>query len=49
MRRSIENGFFPYPYFATDPFLNTLRGDSEFARLLTAANERHEKFKRSFF
>jgi DNA-binding winged helix-turn-helix (wHTH) protein/TolB-like protein/Tfp pilus assembly protein PilF len=49
MRQSIENGFFPYPYFATDPLLNKLRGDSEFAKLLAAANERHEKFKRTFF
>jgi DNA-binding winged helix-turn-helix (wHTH) protein/TolB-like protein len=49
MRQSIENGFFPYPYFATDPLLKTLRSESEFTQLLNAANERHEKFKRRFF
>jgi hypothetical protein len=49
MRQSIENGFFPYPYFATVPLLNKLRGESEFAQLLKAANERHERFKKRFF
>jgi DNA-binding winged helix-turn-helix (wHTH) protein/TolB-like protein len=49
MRQSIENGFFPYPYFATDPLLKTIRSESEFTQLLNAANERHERFKRRFF
>jgi DNA-binding winged helix-turn-helix (wHTH) protein/TolB-like protein/Flp pilus assembly protein TadD len=49
LRQSIENGFFPYPYLATDPLLKTLRSESEFTRLLNAANERHERFKRRFF
>lgn len=49
MRQSIQNGFFPYPYFATDPVLTTLRGEEEFAQLLNAANERHQRFKSKFF
>ena len=49
MRQSIKNGFFPYPYLATDPLLNNLRGETEFAQLLIAANERHERFKKKFF
>ena len=49
LRKSIEQGFFPYPYLVTDPVLTTLRGDEEFARLLNTANERHERFKRKFF
>jgi DNA-binding winged helix-turn-helix (wHTH) protein/TolB-like protein len=49
LRESIENGFFPYPYFATDPVLTTLRGEEEFAQLLNTANERHERFKSRFF
>jgi DNA-binding winged helix-turn-helix (wHTH) protein/TolB-like protein len=49
MRLSIQNGFFPYPYFTNDPLLNTIRNESEFAQLLNAANERHERFKRRFF
>jgi tetratricopeptide (TPR) repeat protein len=49
LHRSIENGFFPYPYFATDPLLNSLRSESEFSKLMTAARQRHEKFKSRFF
>jgi DNA-binding winged helix-turn-helix (wHTH) protein/TolB-like protein len=49
MRRSIQNGFFPYPYFATDPMLKTIRSEREFTLLLNNANERHQKFKRRFF
>jgi len=49
LQRSIENGFFPYPYFATDPLLNSLRSESEFSKLMTAARQRHEKFKSRFF
>jgi hypothetical protein len=49
MRQSIESGFFPYPYFATDPLLKPLRRESEFTQLLNAANERHERFKKRFF
>lgn len=49
LRHSIENGFFPYPYFATDPLLDSLRGDGEFSKLMDEARLRHEEFKRRFF
>ena len=49
LRASIEGGFFSYPYLVTDPLLECLRGEDEFKRLLTAARERHEAFKRRFF
>lgn len=49
LRRSIEMGFFPYPYFAKDPLLQALRSEGEFTRLLTLARERHESFRRAFF
>jgi tetratricopeptide (TPR) repeat protein len=48
-RTSVEGGFFSYPYFVTDPLLESLRGEAEFQRQLTAARERHEAFKRRFF
>ena len=48
LRHSIENGFFPYPYFATDPLLDSLRNEGEFSRLMDAARQRHEAFKRRF-
>jgi DNA-binding winged helix-turn-helix (wHTH) protein/TolB-like protein len=49
LRHSIENGFFPYPYFAIDPLLDSLRREAEFAKLMNAARERHQEFKSRFF
>ncbi len=49
LKQSIENGFFPYPYFATDPLLDRLRNENEFARLMSVARQRHEAFKAAFF
>ncbi len=49
LRRSIEGGFFCYPYFANDPLLNNLRGEAEYLQLLELARRRHEEFKRRFF
>jgi DNA-binding winged helix-turn-helix (wHTH) protein/TolB-like protein len=49
LHRSIENGFFPYPYFATDPLLDSLRSEGEFLKLMNAARQRHEEFKSRFF
>jgi TolB-like protein len=48
LRRSIEGGFFCYPYFTNDPLLDNLRGDAEFAELMELARRRHEDFKRQF-
>ncbi|HST20782.1 MAG TPA: winged helix-turn-helix domain-containing protein [Blastocatellia bacterium] len=44
--RSIEQGFFCYPYFASDPLLKNIRGEAEFAVILEKARQRHEDFKR---
>jgi hypothetical protein len=46
LRNSIEGGFFPYPYFASDPLLDSLRQQGEFDKLMTIARDRHESFKR---
>jgi DNA-binding winged helix-turn-helix (wHTH) protein/TolB-like protein len=48
-KRSIESGFFPYPYLLTDPLLDSLRNEPEFVRLLNAARQRQEAFARTFF
>src|SRR5215469_3226163 len=48
-KRSIENGFFPYPYFQSDPLLASLRSDTQFQYLMNAARQRHESFAKSFF
>ena len=47
--RGIDQGFFCYPYFESDPLLNSIRGDSEYATLIKKAQARHEEFKRKFF
>jgi DNA-binding winged helix-turn-helix (wHTH) protein/TolB-like protein len=49
LRYSIENGFFSYPYFMTDPLLDSLRNEAEFTRLMKVAHERHDAFKSMFF
>ena len=48
LRRSIEGGFFCYPYFTNDTLLDNLRGEAEFAQLMEIARRRHEDFKRQF-
>lgn len=49
LRRSVESGFFSYPYIATDPLLNGLRREGQFAQVLEVAHQRHEAFKATFF
>lgn len=49
LRQSIDGGFFCYPYFASDPLLNNVRGEPAFANLLKLAQQRHAEFKRRFF
>src|SRR5262249_44001175 len=47
--RSIENGFFCYPYFLRDPALQPLRADPVYKALIESARSRHEQFKARFF
>ncbi len=49
LRRSIEGGFFCYPYFINDPLLENLRNEADYASLIETARQRHEAFKRRFF
>ena len=49
LKRSIENGFFPYPYLQTDALLGSLRGGRDFEQLMNTARQRHESFAKSFF
>ncbi len=48
LRKSIEGGFFCYPYFANDALLANLRGESEFTTLMEMARRRYEEFNRKF-
>ena len=49
LRRSIEGGFFPYPYFMNDPLLASLRAQPDFNSLMEQARQRHQQFKARFF
>lgn len=49
LRRSVENGFFPYNYLATDPLLETLHNQGDFGNLLELARKRHDSFQKAFF
>jgi hypothetical protein len=49
LRRSIEGGFFCYPYFVSDPLQETLHGDPAFEQLMELARQRHERFRSKFF
>jgi hypothetical protein len=47
--RSIETGFFCFPYMARDPLFKGIRGTAPFDNLLEQARRRHEAFKGAFF
>jgi len=49
LRKSVESGFFGYPYIAKDPLLNDLHSEMEFSQILSIARQRHEAFKSSFY
>jgi DNA-binding winged helix-turn-helix (wHTH) protein/TolB-like protein/lipopolysaccharide biosynthesis regulator YciM len=49
LKHAIDNGFFPYPYFNTDPLLDSLRAERQFNVLMETARSRHEAFQKSFF
>ncbi len=49
LQYSIENGFFPYPYFVTDPLLDNIRGEARFPDCLNIARHRYEAFRSKFF
>ena len=49
LRYSVENGFFPYPYFQSDRLLDALRTEPQFAEIMTRARKRHDAFATIFF
>lgn len=48
LKRSVDSGFFCYPYIAEDPLLAEIRGEKAFADILQAAKIRHEAFIKRF-
>ena len=49
LRRTVEQNFFCYPYFANDALLDNVRAEPEFAEFLSSARQRHEQFRANFF
>ena len=49
LERSINGGFFAYPYQSNDPLLAPLRGQPRLATLLEQSRARHEAFQAKFF
>jgi len=49
LSRSVNGGFFCYPYIKDDPLLDNLRQEVEYATLLGSARKSHEDFKNHFF
>ncbi|HUK90104.1 MAG TPA: tetratricopeptide repeat protein, partial [Blastocatellia bacterium] len=48
LRHSVEGGFFCYPYMTTDPLLDSVRGDQDYASIMEAARTRFEQFRKTF-
>jgi DNA-binding winged helix-turn-helix (wHTH) protein/TolB-like protein/Tfp pilus assembly protein PilF len=49
LKKSIDQGFFCYPYFISDSLLDNIRGETEYASLMEVARQRHQRFKDTFF
>jgi tetratricopeptide (TPR) repeat protein len=49
LQRAVDGGFFNYPFMLTDSFLDSVRDDPEFQRILKMAKAKHEAFKKRFF
>ncbi|MFN2576346.1 MAG: winged helix-turn-helix domain-containing protein [Pyrinomonadaceae bacterium] len=47
--KSIDQGFFCYPYFIADPLLEQVRAEPQFTSLIEGAHQRHKRFKQTFF
>jgi tetratricopeptide (TPR) repeat protein len=49
LRRSVDNGFFPYPYLVQDPLLESVRAEPDYQTSVELARTRHDAFKKKFF
>jgi len=45
LERSVETGFACWPFFRLDPYLESLRGHAEFARLVTGIETKYKALK----
>jgi len=49
LRKAVDSGFFNYPLMSTDSYLDPVREDPEFQKVLQKAKEKHLAFKERFF
>lgn len=49
LKKAVDGGFFNYPYMLTDFFLDSVRDDPDFKKILEKAKEKHIDFKKGFF
>ncbi len=49
LAEAVDHGFFNYPFLLRDSFLDLVRRDPRFQRILADARTRHEAFKSRFF
>jgi tetratricopeptide (TPR) repeat protein len=49
LKKTIELGFFNYPFMLKDSFLDPARDHPEFQRVLVLAKKKHEAFKNKYF
>ena len=48
VKGTLARGFFPYPYFLSDKFLDPIRSEPEFVELMKVIKARHMEFKTLF-
>jgi tetratricopeptide (TPR) repeat protein len=48
LRRSVDGGFFCYPYISTDPLLKNISNTDEFKEIMIDVKERHIAFKEKY-
>ena len=48
MRGTLDRGFFSYPYFESDKFLDPIRNDPGFKEILAKIKAKHIEFKTLF-
>jgi tetratricopeptide (TPR) repeat protein len=49
LQAAVDGGFFNYPFLLRDSFLDPVRNDRTFQRILAQARAKHEAFKARFF
>jgi len=48
LKRSVDGGFFCYPYISTDPLLNNINNTDEFKEIIEGVKQRHLVFKEKY-